>query len=55
MLERGLKPFQTLYHRDIPSALADIGGWTNRATARAMHHVLLAHGAAIERLRGMGQ
>ena len=26
-----------------------------RATARAMHHVLLAHGAAVERLRGMGQ
>ena len=30
-------------HRDIRSA------------ARAMHHVLLAHGAAMERLRGMGQ
>jgi beta-glucosidase len=106
MLERGLKPFQTLYHWELPSALADLGGWTNRdvaswfadyaeavtrvlgdrvhsiatinepwcvawlshfmgihapghrdirATARAMHHVLLAHGAAIERLRGMGQ
>ncbi len=106
MLERGLKPFQTLYHWDLPSALADIGGWTNRdvahrfadyaeaitakigdrvasiatinepwcvawlshfmgihapghrdirAAARAMHHVLLAHGAAMERLRGMGQ
>jgi beta-glucosidase len=106
MLERGLKPFQTLYHWDLPSALADLGGWANRdvahrfadyaeaitrqigdrvetvatinepwcvawlshfmgihapghrdirATARAMHHVLLAHGAATERLRGMGQ
>jgi beta-glucosidase len=106
MLERGLKPFQTLYHWDLPSPLADLGGWTNRdiagwfadftetitarigdrvhavatinepwcvaflshfigahapglrdirAAARAMHHVLLAHGAAIERLRGMGQ
>lgn len=106
MLERGLKPFQTLYHWEMPSALADLGGWTNRdvaswfadfaecitarigdrvaaiatinepwcvawlshfmgihapghrdirATARAMHHVLLAHGAAIERLRAMGQ
>ena len=106
MLERGLKPFQTLYHWDLPSALADIGGWTNRdvafrfadyaeaitarigdrvhsvatinepwcvawlshfmgfhapghrdirATARAMHHILLAHGAAVQRLRGMGQ
>ena len=106
MLERGLKPFQTLYHWEMPSALADLGGWKNRdvacwfadfaeavthrlgdpvasiatinepwcvawlshfrgihapghrdirAAARAMHHVLLAHGSAVERLRGMGQ
>ncbi len=106
MLERGLKPFQTLYHWEMPSALADLGGWTNRdvagwfadfaevvthrigdrvhsvatinepwcvaflshflghhapglrdirATARAMHHVMLAHGEAMTRLRGMGQ
>jgi beta-glucosidase len=106
MLARGLKPFQTLYHWEMPSALADLGGWTNRdvahrfadfaecitrrigdrvasvatinepwcvawlshfmgvhapglrdirAAARAMHHVLLAHGTAVERLRGMGQ
>ena len=106
MLERGLKPFQTLYHWELPSALADKGGWTNRdvaawfadfaevitarigdrvaaiatinepwcvawlshfigahapghrdirATARAMHHVLLAHGAAVRRLRDLGQ
>ena len=106
MLARGLKPFQTLYHWEMPSALADQGGWTNRdtchrfadfseaitrrlgdrvaaiatinepwcvawlshfmgihapglrdirAAARAMHHILLAHGLAVERLRGMGQ
>ncbi len=106
MLARGLKPFQTLYHWELPSALADLGGWSNpdiahwfadyaevitrrigdrvasiatinepwcvawlshflgghapgqrdiRAAARAMHHVLLAHGTAMERLRGMGQ
>ena len=106
MLARGLKPFQTLYHWEMPSALADKGGWTNRdtcarfadfsevitrrlgdrvsaiatinepwcvawlshfmgihapglrdirAAARAMHHILLAHGMAVERLRGMGQ
>jgi beta-glucosidase len=29
MLDRGLKPFQTLYHWEMPSALADLGGWTN--------------------------
>lgn len=106
MLSRGLKPFQTLYHWEMPSALADLGGWTHpdvakwfgdyvevitakigdrmegiatinepwcvaylshfigahapgkrdiRATARAMHHVLKAHGEAITRLRAMGQ
>ncbi len=106
MLARGLKPFQTLYHWEMPSALADLGGWTNRdtcarfadfaeaitarigdrvasiatvnepwcvawlshfhgahapglrdirAASRAMHHILLAHGMAVERLRGMGQ
>ncbi len=106
MLDRGLKPFQTLYHWELPSALADLGGWTNRdtagwfadytdvitrrigdrvhsvatinepwcvaflshflgihapgqrdvrATARAMHHILLAHGEAMTRLRASGQ
>ncbi len=28
-LERGLKPYATLYHWDLPSALADRGGWRN--------------------------
>jgi beta-glucosidase len=106
MLARGLRPFQTLYHWELPSALADRGGWANRdtalhfadfaatitqrlgdrvesiatinepwcvawlshfigahapglrdirATARAMHHILLAHGLAVERLREAGQ
>lgn len=106
ILERGLKPFQTLYHWEMPSALADLGGWTNpdvadwfgdfvdiitrrigdrvaavatlnepwcvaylshylghhapglrdiRATARAMHHTMKAHGAAMTRLRALGQ
>ncbi|QYZ71524.1 GH1 family beta-glucosidase [Neotabrizicola shimadae] len=106
MLERGLKPFQTLYHWELPSALADKGGWANRdtaqrfadfaatitktlgdrvqaiatinepwcvawlshfmgihapglrdirAAARAMHHILLAHGQAVQALREMGQ
>ncbi|RED17949.1 GH1 family beta-glucosidase [Pontivivens insulae] len=105
MLTRGIRPFATLYHWDLPSALADKGGWTNRdvagwfadytetimgrigdrveatatinepwcvawlshfegahapghrdirAAARAMHHVLLAHGTAVEAMRAMG-
>ncbi|HEY9013320.1 MAG TPA: family 1 glycosylhydrolase, partial [Devosia sp.] len=105
MLERGLKPFATLYHWDLPSPLQDKGGWMNRdiaaafsdyaalvakhygdrlsavatinepwcvaflshflgihapgyrdirAAARAMHHVLLAHGTAVDALRAEG-
>ena len=106
MGERGLRPFLTLYHWDLPAALSDLGGWRNRdtchrfadfseavirrigdrvetvatinepwcvawlshfigahapglrdirAAARAMHHILLAHGLAMERMRGLGQ
>lgn len=105
MLARGLKPYLTLYHWDLPSALADLGGWRNRdvaswfadyarvvmarigdrvaatatlnepwcvawlshfmgvhapgmrdirAAARAMHHVLLAHGTAMQAMRADG-
>jgi len=105
VLEQDLKPFATLYHWELPSALADLGGWRNRdvahwfgdftraimsrvgdrihatapinepwcvawlshflghhapgvrdirAAARAMHHVLLAHGIAIQIMREMG-
>ncbi len=105
MLERDLKPCATLYHWELPSPLADLGGWRNRditgwfadftdiimrcigdrmysvapinepwcvgwlshflglhapglrdirATARAMHHLLLAHGCAIQTMRGLG-
>ncbi len=105
LLERGLKPAATLYHWELPSALADLGGWRNRdiagwfadfthvimsrigdrvwsaapinepwcvawlshfmglhapglrdirATARAMHHVLLGHGRAVQAMRALG-
>ncbi|MEM6388045.1 MAG: GH1 family beta-glucosidase [Pseudomonadota bacterium] len=105
LLERGIKPALTLYHWELPSALADLGGWRNRdisgwfsdytqliaarlgdrlwsvapinepwcvgwlshfvgahapglrdirATARAMHHILLCHGTAIQVMRAAG-
>ena len=33
MLARGLTPFATLYHWELPSRHGDNGGWTNRDTA----------------------
>lgn len=44
MLARGLKPFLTLYHWDLPVALADQGGWQNRDTAlRLADHARAVH------------
>jgi beta-glucosidase len=35
LLERGIAPFATLYHWDLPQALEDEGGWPARSTAQA--------------------
>jgi beta-glucosidase len=35
MLKRGIRPFATLFHWDLPQAVQDGGGWANRATMDA--------------------
>ncbi|MCG8922596.1 GH1 family beta-glucosidase [Lentzea sp. CC55] len=44
LLGRGIEPFLTLYHWDLPQALEDEGGWRNRDTAhRFADYAALVH------------
>ncbi|MBS2940393.1 beta-glucosidase [Nocardioides sp. J2M5] len=44
LLARGIAPWLTLYHWDLPQVLEDAGGWTNRDTAfRFVEHATAVH------------
>ena len=51
LLEAGVRPWVTLYHWDLPQALEDAGGWTNRDTAhRFVDYALSVHEALGDRV-----
>ena len=44
LLAQGVAPWLTLYHWDLPQALEDVGGWTNRDTAhRFLDYAMAVH------------
>lgn len=51
MLERGLAPYLTCYHWDLPAALSDTGGWQNRdIAARFADYCLRVHACLGDRV-----
>ncbi|GAA0655474.1 GH1 family beta-glucosidase [Kitasatospora atroaurantiaca] len=51
LLAKGISPVATLYHWDLPQALEDLGGWTNRDTAyRFAEYAALAAGRLGDRI-----
>jgi len=51
LLDRGIEPWVTLYHWDLPQALEDAGGWPERDTAgRFADYAELVHGALGDRV-----
>jgi beta-glucosidase len=48
LLARGVKPFLTLYHWDLPQALQDRGGWASRDTV----HRFVEYAAGVQRRLG---
>lgn len=52
LLERSIEPVLTLYHWDLPQALEDQGGWTNRETSeRFAEYAGIVYEALAERVR----
>jgi beta-glucosidase len=47
LLDKGITPFATLYHWDLPQELEDLGGWPNRDTAERFGDYALLVGEAL--------